>query len=210
MAPTTQAHYKELLVFAAISAGLYALWRFGYENYLASQTFFDYYLNNSVAKQAAALIGVFRHQTAVVSYPPYQHLIVVDALASVSVATACNGLPMLYLFAAFILAYPGPWRRKVWFIPAGLLAIHVLNLLRIAGLSHLVNTGHRWAYELNHKYLFQIIVYGAIGLFWVLWISYLGQATVPVKTAFKRWLHLEFITDLIRQRKPGTLVHAQS
>ena len=51
---------------------------------------------------------------------------------AVYVGDYCNGLVFCALFMGFVLAYPGPVRRKVWFIPAGTLAIYLLNVVRVA------------------------------------------------------------------------------
>lgn len=187
---------KELFAFLLVAIALYSLWHFGYEEYLSPNTKFDHRTSHFIAEQAAAIIGWFGHETAVVNWSIYPNLIVVDGKASVSVATQCNGLPMLFLFAGFLLAYPGPWRRKVWFIPAGILFIHLLNLARIIALSYLINTQSPLAFELNHKYIFQIVVYTVMGLLWVLWIAYLSNSEITVRSAFSKWIRLNFIWTL--------------
>lgn len=87
----------------------------------------------------------------------------------VTVGWQCDGLPMMALFAGFIIAYPGPWRTKLWFIPAGLLIIHGLNILRVAGLA-LNQVYSRTTTDFNHHYTYTIIVYGCIFWFWTIWV----------------------------------------
>lgn len=92
----------------------------------------------------------------------------------VNVGWQCDGLPMMALFAGFIIAYPGPWRAKLWFIPVGILIIHGINILRVAGLA-LNQIYSRASTEFNHHYTFTIIVYGVIFWFWTIWVRRYGQ-----------------------------------
>jgi exosortase/archaeosortase family protein len=82
----------------------------------------------------------------------------------------CNGLGVFAVFAVFVLAYPGPWPHKFWFIPLGVLTIHFLNALRVVALCLIV----RVDYELlnfNHDYTFYVVVYGWIFLLWHFWVK---------------------------------------
>ncbi len=87
----------------------------------------------------------------------------------VSVGWQCDGLPVMALFAGFIIAYPGPWRAKLWFIPAGILVIHIINILRVVALA-LNQVFSRDTTQFNHHYTFTIVVYGFIFWFWTIWV----------------------------------------
>jgi exosortase/archaeosortase family protein len=69
------------------------------------------------------------------------------------------------VFTLFLLAYPGPWRHKAWFIAFGLLTIHVINVLRIAALCIIVTIDYELL-NFNHDYTFYVIVYGWVFLLW--------------------------------------------
>jgi exosortase/archaeosortase family protein len=76
----------------------------------------------------------------------------------------------MLLFAGFIVAFPGPWRTKLWFVPMGILSIYLINSLRVIGLAvnHMVSKS---SFDFNHKYTFTILVYGAIFYFWMIWVN---------------------------------------
>jgi exosortase/archaeosortase family protein len=76
----------------------------------------------------------------------------------------------MVLFAAFVIAFPGPWKTKVWYVPAGILAIYLINSLRVIGLA-LNRMFSNESFEFNHKYTFTILVYGAIFWFWMIWVN---------------------------------------
>lgn len=82
----------------------------------------------------------------------------------------CNGVSLFAVFSIFLLAYPGPWKHKAWFLPLGLLSIHVLNMLRIVVLCIVVTVDYELL-NFNHDYTFYIIVYGWVFGLWYLWVK---------------------------------------
>lgn len=86
----------------------------------------------------------------------------------------CNGLSLFALFSGFVIAYPGTILKKLWFIPLGILSIHILNVLRVAALA-LVE--YKWpeTLDFNHTYTFTILVYSWVFLLWYLWASKMSK-----------------------------------
>lgn len=82
----------------------------------------------------------------------------------------CNGVSLFAVFALFLLTYPGPWRHKLWFIPLGLLSIHLINVARIAALCIVVSIDYELL-NFNHDYTFYVVVYGWVFLLWFLWVK---------------------------------------
>lgn len=74
------------------------------------------------------------------------------------------------LFAGFILAYPGNFKHKLWFIPAGLVIIFILNVARIAGLAYIQKCCPQHI-DINHHVVFKYVVYAFIFLMWLFWIK---------------------------------------
>ena len=81
----------------------------------------------------------------------------------------CNGLNVMIVFLSFVLAL-GPYAKSMtWFIPAGLLVIHLMNLLRVWGLF-LVAVKLPEQFYFVHKYLFTSILYAVVFVLWFIWI----------------------------------------
>ena len=97
-------------------------------------------------------------------------LVSVDGIDAVRIFQGCNGMSMFILFAAFIIAFTGTWRRTLWFIPAGLVFIHGSNLARLVALS-LISLHYPQHMYFFHKYGFTIIIYVSVFLLWVLWVG---------------------------------------
>jgi exosortase family protein XrtF len=191
-------NHKEKIQMVLGAVLLYGLWHFGYEEYLAKnlgETGLDWNFNRGLAWQTAAWFAMFGYDANVTSFQIYPHLMYLNGEAIISIDTPCNGIPMLYLFGSFVLVYPGPWKRKLVFIPAGMMVIHGLNLIRIIALSYISIYSSDYFY-FNHKYLFQIIVYGLILSLWFYWILYGQDLKTGWVQGLKDFIRLRFFSRL--------------
>lgn len=88
----------------------------------------------------------------------------------ISVNLSCSGFKQILQFVLLMAIYPGPWKHKLWFIPMGIIIIHLTNIFRITGLSVvIVNWPDYW--DLSHDYLFRPFFYVVIFSLWVLWVE---------------------------------------
>ncbi|MCF6172103.1 MAG: exosortase/archaeosortase family protein [Bacteroidales bacterium] len=86
----------------------------------------------------------------------------------VEVVGSCSGLKQFYQWFVLILLFPGPWKKKLWYIPAGLLVIHLVNILRIVTLS--VVTVHWPAqWDFIHLWVLRPFFYVVIFVMWMIW-----------------------------------------
>ena len=93
-----------------------------------------------------------------------------DEAYAVSIEEGCNGINIMILFLAFIIAFGGKLVNMLLFIPAGIVFIHLANIGRLMFLSLLnVEFGGR-AFYFFHKYGFTAVIYLAVFLLWVLWV----------------------------------------
>jgi exosortase/archaeosortase family protein len=86
----------------------------------------------------------------------------------VAVDGSCSGLKQMLQFALLILALPGPWKHKLWFIPLGIAAIHAVNVMRVFGLC-LVMLWDPSSFQLFHDMLFRPLFYVVIFGLWLWW-----------------------------------------
>jgi len=198
---------ENLFLIQFFGGGLlcYAIWYLGYENYLAPAGDFDWAFNRSIANQVAAYFSLWGYEAKVVSYQIYPHLMYLNNEPIMSVDTPCNGLPMIYLFSSFILVYAGPWKRKFGFIAFGVFTIHLLNIIRIIGLSYISIYSPDYFY-FNHKYMFQIIVYSVILSFWLYWILYGQEEKTSLKSGIRQFITLKFLSNLFTYRTIGSKI----
>ena len=86
------------------------------------------------------------------------------------IGDSCNGISLFALFSIFIISFPGNIISKFFFIPAGILVIHLLNIIRVVVLAIIETYSYSWT-EFNHTYTFTIIIYAYIFFTWLFWIN---------------------------------------
>ncbi|QIL40655.1 hypothetical protein G7074_16120 [Pedobacter sp. HDW13] len=85
---------------------------------------------------------------------------------------SCLGLGVMSFLSAFVLAFPASWKSTLKMLVIGLIAIYILNVLRIAGLGVLLgffkSQRHNFTY---HHEVFNIIVYICVFTMLYFWIK---------------------------------------
>jgi exosortase/archaeosortase family protein len=88
----------------------------------------------------------------------------------IEVNGSCSGLKQFYQWAVLMILFPGPWKQKLWYIPLGILIIHLNNILRIIILSVIVeNCPDYWNFA--HDWILRPFFYVIIFVLWVIWVE---------------------------------------
>jgi exosortase/archaeosortase family protein len=159
--------------FLVVAAGLYLAWLIAYEGFIGPDGRLDTWLTINIAAASAGLLRLLGFAASTGADSP---LLLMDNLPAVLVGAACDGLVLYALFAGFIIAFPGPVRPKLWFIPAGIGVLYMINIVRVGALA----LNHHYAHQsvdFNHHYTFSFIVYGCICLLWMQWVRWYGAPT---------------------------------
>lgn len=83
---------------------------------------------------------------------------------------SCSGLKQFYQWIFLMVLFPGPWKKKLWFIPMGILIIHLVNIFRIVALSViLMNWPDQWHF--SHDWILRPFFYVVIFAMWVIWVE---------------------------------------
>ncbi len=98
----------------------------------------------------------------------------------VAILPGCNAVEASIILIAGILAFPAPWRMRLAGILLGVVAVQLVNLLRIISLFYLAQWNSHW-FEIAHTYLWQILIMLDVLIFWLFWIRYVGR-NVPLTT----------------------------
>ena len=91
-----------------------------------------------------------------------------DNGVAVQIVWSCTGLKQAYIFTCIILFYRGSFKKKMWFIPLGLLLVYVFNIFRITAITALIKANSDWFYLL-HEHAFKYMFYAMIFGLWVIW-----------------------------------------
>lgn len=155
---------------------LYLIWYFSYEFYFQGNSGLDRLIIHSLVVLAGIFLKVLGYSLVEFGdVSAFDHL-AIEQSSGVTVGAPCNGLVLFALFAIFIIAYPSKTAHKFWFIPLGILIIHLLNALRVAGLAVLVKMNPDWL-GFNHDFTFTVIVYSVVFGLWYWWIKKFSRST---------------------------------
>lgn len=88
---------------------------------------------------------------------------------SVSIEAGCNGVEASLILVAAILAYPSSWEMKFNGIVFGVLAIQLLNIVRIISLFYLGQWDMQW-FEWMHLYIWQILIILDALIVFIIWL----------------------------------------
>ncbi|MFM9840748.1 MAG: exosortase family protein XrtF [Cyclobacteriaceae bacterium] len=155
--------------------------------YLAGNLLYGFYIELNypladhatiwVSHQSSVLMNLlFGTQTTSVMSPVSPvSLILENGKVILRIYEGCNGLNVMIVFVAFILAFSGPSKRGGIFILIGLVAIHLANLFRITLLFWVAKHYESYFYYV-HKYVFTAALYVIVlGLWWI-WVYRIMKA----------------------------------
>lgn len=158
-----------------ISAGaLYLLLYFVYQFILKRYTFYDQKFVGHIIQSSDLVLRAIGYKTFLVLQDRDIQVIGIDGSHGVWVGSNCNAITLFSLFAVFIIAYPGNQMHKLWFIPLGIAAIHIINIIRVVCLAIIANISPQYL-DFNHTYTFTFIVYAFIFLLWMIWVNRFAQ-----------------------------------
>ena len=105
--------------------------------------------------------------------PVPDHLIIVDNL-TLSFPESASGMKQMIQFLVLMLIVSGPWKKKLWYIPLGIVIVYLTNIFRI--LSHIVLAIH-WPQQLHyaHDNYLKLIFYLVIFSLYIVWIEIVNQ-----------------------------------
>lgn len=170
-----QKHSKYAMLAFLIRAGIfYFIWSVVYQSWILPHTSIDRYVINNLIDISSVFLKGMGYQ--LIPNPAIDEpirTIGIDGTHGLWVGDPCNGLTLFAVFSAFLLAFPGQIKYKFWFIPLGLILIHLSNSIRITILAMIVKIDYNYL-DFNHNYTFTVFVYGIIFLLWY-WFIKLNQ-----------------------------------
>jgi exosortase/archaeosortase family protein len=97
----------------------------------------------------------------------------------VAVIPGCTSLKQWVHWLFIMLPFPGTWKHKLWYIPAGLLIIYLTNIVRISGLAFSLKY---WPehFDFFHDYVFKTMFYFIIFLISLVWMEYFRKPGIRI------------------------------
>ena len=158
--------------------------------YVALVFVYQFYLNgceNSgldpistwIAEQTAFLQRILGYPTQLVPGKPVEETtwFYVSGKYVSRMVEGCNVISVLILFLAFIFAFYKGVKTFI-FAALGILFLHIINVLRIAGLNILIVEFPHYS-KIGHDYFFPAIIYGSVVVLWLIWIKFFALKISP-------------------------------
>ena len=97
--------------------------------------------------------------------------------SGVFVGNHCLGVSAKFIFIGIILTLKGKLFNKIWFVLLGVSIIVLINLTRIVMLAKQLTEGDIFWFNLNHSYIYVLLVYSVIFGLIMVWEKYFAQST---------------------------------
>ncbi len=156
--------------FFLYSSLIYLLWFLLYDFYIKPKTMLDESIISNIIFSTNRFLELFSYKVYFTMEDLNYQMIGIDGAHPVWIGGPCDGVSVMAIFLIFISAYPGNQKHKFWYVPIGILLIHFINILRVAGLT-LINFHAPEYLDFNHNYTFTFIVYGFIFILWITWVN---------------------------------------
>jgi exosortase/archaeosortase family protein len=162
---------KDVITFMVITVAIHFIWRYWeYQlEYIPVKTTI-HSLSHVLVKDVC--LQTFRTLRLLIGERSslFGSTILLGHSGSLKVFDGCSGLKQYAQFALLILIWKGPFLMKCLYIPAGIMVIHIINIIRMIGLSLIiVYKPHFW--HAGHDIFFKALFYVAIFGLWVLWVE---------------------------------------
>lgn len=168
---------KHVIKFLLIGFGSYVCWLSFHEFFLKKQTHFDQYVIHAIVSASEwqlASLGADLQDLNQWNQPLKRHIGLKNAKV-ITVGAPCDGVVLYALFVCFVLAFPGPPKHKIWFIPLGVFLLFWINTLRVVALACIAKVDESML-QFNHDYTFTALVYSIEFLLWLAWVKYFSIA----------------------------------
>lgn len=89
---------------------------------------------------------------------------------AVNIRNGCNGVETMIIFLAAVIAFPAPWKARLSGLALGIVAIQIVNLVRVVALF-LTGAYFPALFDSSHTVIWQtiVILFGVV--LWIFWAN---------------------------------------
>ncbi|MFA7445414.1 MAG: exosortase family protein XrtF [Flavobacteriaceae bacterium] len=166
--------YRPFLRFLLVFFVSYGVLSFVYNQYLSlyeNQTYPVDPVTEHISHQVKYISNLLGGQTEIYKFEgeKWTRLFFIDRYVA-RIVEGCNAVSVMILFASFVIAFAGNFKKTLLFILSGVVFIHILNVFRIAALSYFLYY-HPQYNHLIHGVLFPLVIYGFVFVLWIVWVK---------------------------------------
>jgi exosortase H (IPTLxxWG-CTERM-specific) len=160
-----------LLLFLVLLAGGFTVISINWVNDHAVEPF-----TAGVAQASGAMLNVLGQNVTL------KGTVMQSPRFAVNIRNGCNGIEAMLIFLAAVLAFPAPWRSRLIGLALGILAIQVVNLVRVVALF-LTGVYFPRIFDSSHTVIWQTIVILFGVLLWIFWANRFAAPAAPAEPA---------------------------
>lgn len=156
--------------FLVVGISLFLALYLTYELYIKPHGVADEYVITNLVDLTGAGLKLMGYKLIPYETELFANFVGIKGSIGLVVGAPCDGFILFILFFVFIVAYPGPIKHKLWFIPTGIIVIHLINVVRLISLALIVKFSPDWL-GFHHDYTFTIFVYLFVFFLWYVWVN---------------------------------------
>jgi exosortase H (IPTLxxWG-CTERM-specific) len=117
-----------------------------------------------IARASGAALNLLGQQVSM------QGTVIRSPRFAVNIRNGCNGVEAMLIFLAAVLAFPSSWKSRLAGLALGIVAIQVVNLIRVVALF-LTGAYFPRIFDTSHTVIWQTIVILFGVLLWIYWAN---------------------------------------
>lgn len=156
-----------LVLFAVLLGGGFALISLNWVNDNVIEPF-----TAGIAKVSGVTLGLLGQDVQM------RGTIIESPRFAVNIRNGCNGVEAMLIFLAAVLAFPAPWKSRLGGLVLGILAIQVVNLVRVVVLF-LTGAYFPRLFDTSHTVIWQTVVILFSVLLWIFWANRFAAPRQP-------------------------------
>ena len=174
------SEFKPALKFLLVFLGLYFIGNILYGLMVESFREIPDPVTRVVANQTANILQRFGQPVTTIGNTKGPTVFLKEGDKTIlNIYEGCNGINVMIVFIAFLVAFGGAIKKLAWFLPLGIVIIHLSNLVRLVLLYFVAINYYSYFYYV-HKYIFTALLYLIVVLLWIVWVGWLNAK--PKKT----------------------------
>jgi len=101
---------------------------------------------------------------------------------AVNIRNGCNGVETMLIFLSAVLAFPAPWGKRLLGAVLGVVAIQLVNLVRVVALF-VTGVYFPDLFDASHTVVWQTVVILCGVLLWIVWADRVARPPAAAKSA---------------------------
>ena len=139
---------------------------------LLDKTIFSEIMTNGLLKILSMSLSIFGFKTTIIG-----DTLDINNARGIRIIFTCLALSHMGLITGLIISYPGKFINKIWFIPASIFMVYLLNAFRLFLIALVLIFSPKYD-EFAHYFFTRIILYFGILLLWLIWIKYFSEKKI--------------------------------